>query len=275
MGTLLLLFLAFTASAVAQSGSLSYYTEFTNLTGWTDSSQANGSSSNYQITESQPGSVDGALQFSVDPYSLQRPKISYTASVLHTSGTHEWRAYVPLYNSSDVTSAGMFLYADVFYEVDFECGSGPKQERTQLGVDSSKALCVLTSQSTDGKSLSSSDYSWVSIDANMWHIFQIKLADDPYTVTWSIDGQVVKTSKQQWGPGNLPANGFAPYCSLEQLSFMGDYGKPINFPAAVNSRPPNQFWVDHYRFTASASALSPLHIAIITLASALTLHLWL
>lgn len=277
MGILLLLFLSFIASAAAQSNTQTYYTEFTNLTGWVDSSQLNGSSSDYQITFSEPGSVSGALQFSLDPYSLRRPKISYNDSVLYSYGIHEWRAFIPSYGPGDVTSAGMFIYADVYYEIDFECGSGPQNQRTLLNVnsDSSKILCVLTSQSTDGKSLNSSDETWLSIDANMWHTFQIKLTDNPYTVTWSIDGQVVKRSKQQWGAGDLPARGFVPYCSLEQLSFMGDYGRPIKFPNALSSRPSNQYWVDSYRFTASASALSPLHVVVITLVSALTLHLWL
>ncbi|RUS18867.1 hypothetical protein BC937DRAFT_88253 [Endogone sp. FLAS-F59071] len=224
---------------------------FQNLTHWEDASQSGGGPTDYSIQKNQTGATDGnVLVFEVNPYSIVRPMVKYNGTTL--AGTHSWRVYVPLFHAGDISSIGSFIYANDYQEFDFECGYGSKTMRGQLKISNltTSMACALTSQSISGNSWSTMDSTWTVISSETWHIFQLRMdimRDDTWHVTWIIDGVEVKRSQQKWGPPDMKKGGFTPFCSLENIWWMGDYGNPPKFPTGT-PRTPNTAAFDYYSF---------------------------
>ncbi|KAL7752340.1 1,2-dihydroxy-3-keto-5-methylthiopentene dioxygenase [Sorochytrium milnesiophthora] len=193
-----------------------------NLANWVDDSDKGGSSHDYQIK-------DGVLEFNLNPTTLQRSKVRLHERINGT-GRHQWRVWTPAFKRGDPSSIGSYLYHNDFHEVDFEIGFGAEAFRKNLSMDSpdhdNYLVARLSSQAVDGKSWKSHDSTQVGIQSNMWHQFtlDLNLADDgsqAYNMRWWIDGTLVKTSRQQWGPRDA-GDGFWPTMSLENLPFMAE-----------------------------------------------------
>lgn len=108
----------------------------------------------------------------------------------------------------------------------------------------------MTSQSTTGNTWDTLSTTWTAIVSEDWHIFQLELdevANGTWLATWSIDGSQVNQLQQSWGPANMTV-GFTPFCSLENLWWMGNYGNPPVFPTDVE-RDNNYAVFDYYTYT--------------------------
>ncbi|KAJ3277305.1 hypothetical protein HK104_003411 [Borealophlyctis nickersoniae] len=189
---------------------------FDTMERWQDASQAGGGPSNYIV-------ANGMLRLQVDAATKVRPKIRYP-DYTNAPGRHQWRVLVPLFQPGDITSIGSFLYYDDYHEFDFEIGYGALDIRRQLGAADNEMVAYMTTQATDGNSWSTLDGSQVTIAANKWHDLTLDFLLDKtgtqYTVSWWIDGKLMKTSGQSWGPLYV-GRGFQVYCSLENLWWMG------------------------------------------------------
>jgi hypothetical protein len=186
---------------------ISAHAQFINLSSWQDASQGGAGPANYNITSNQ-------LVMSVSAASGERPKVM--TNTAFRIGTYEWVVYIPQFTKGDISSVGSFVYFDDLHELDWECGYGKQTVRSGLGIanDNSKSVCYMTSQSTTGS----------SVTANAWYNLKIQLVQlskRSMNVVWRLNNTVVKQSTQCWSITQLPT-GFRAFCSLENLSFMGD-----------------------------------------------------
>lgn len=186
---------------------------FSNINNWEDDSQRGGSAQHYYTT-------GNSLQFNVPAISDVRPKIKLRNRTFRGPGRHQWRAYVPMRKAGDWSSVGAFLYFDDYHEVDFEVGYGATNVRAETGAKDNQVVAYMTTQAIDGVSWITTDSGFVAIDGNMWHDFTIDLNLDitgtQYIIRWWIDGKLMKSSGQSWGPNDI-GNGFTSHVSLENL----------------------------------------------------------
>lgn len=186
--------------------------DFSDLDAWIDASQKVAPSNNYMI-------ISNRLHIYTQANSKERAKVK-TRAQNFGPGRTSWRVYVPAFGVSDQAGIGAFLFHDCKHEIDFEIGYGKKAHRSQLGVTNTNELLVfMTAQSLypDGQKIQ-------SIRREQWYTFQLDLSlvgpasARTYRATWLIDNQVVHAVNLDYGPEIE----FAIFCSLENLSFLGD-----------------------------------------------------
>jgi hypothetical protein len=177
---------------------------FDNLNEWVDATQVG--LPNYFID-------NGNLNISTHANTYDRTKIKSIAS--YTTGTYTWQVYVPAMGVGDQASIGAFLYYNDTHELDFEIGYGKQTERTALNALDDELIVYMTSQANPALS-----YRKV-IKREQWYnlSIQLTLVNRNYFAKWIINNQVI---------GSTPLNysnkfKFNIFCSVENLSFMGDH----------------------------------------------------
>ncbi|KAJ3277263.1 hypothetical protein HK104_003491, partial [Borealophlyctis nickersoniae] len=179
---------------------------FDTMERWQDASQAGGGPSNYIV-------ANGMLRLQVDAGTKVHPKIRYPD---YTNA--------PGCGGPTPEHLNTCSNYDDYHEFDFEIGYGALDIRRQLGAADNEMVAYMTTQATDGNSWSTLDGSQVAIASNKWHDLMLDFLLDKtgtqYTVRWWIDGKLMKTSGQSWGPEYV-GRGFQVYCSLENLWWMG------------------------------------------------------
>jgi len=174
---------------------------------WEDASQ-NGSPMNYSLDNNH-------FNISTRANELDRVKIK-TKIEDFGLGTYTWSIYTSERMIADQNSIGAFLYLDDEHELDFEIGSGKISVRNTLNAQVDDLVVYCTSQNLPFISTP------FLIKHNQWHTFKIKLTLDQatqnYKVEWYVDNNLLQTQILNYGTTNT----FGVYCSLENLSFIGD-----------------------------------------------------
>ncbi|KAL7754027.1 hypothetical protein RI367_000006 [Sorochytrium milnesiophthora] len=198
--------------------------DFHSLDGWADDSQVAGGPDNYEI-------VGNAVRFAVSPEFVARPKLRL----------------------KDHTFKGTDY--DDYHEVDFEIGYGAAKVRQQLGAQDNHLVAYMTSQATDGASWISGDGSQVLVTGNAWHDLTLDVDLDitgtQFIIRWWIDGVLVKSSGQAWGPQDI-GTGFTSHISLESMWWMA-----IGLDLQKGDRADNVAYFDTYKFTPTSGCVDP------------------
>lgn len=133
-----------------------------------------------------------------------------------TTGSYNWRIFIPEFILFEQVSIGAFLYHNQQeeFEFDFEIGSGQKSDREKIKVKDNEAIVFCVSQ------FSPSNSSYFPIKMGEYANFKMDLTDVNgfYLVKWYINDQLVK-SLQTEVKSDIK---FKAHCSLENLFFMGD-----------------------------------------------------
>lgn len=177
---------------------------FDNLNEWTDATQVG--VPNYFIE-------NGNLNISTYANTYDRTKIKSIAS--YTTGTYTWRVYVPEMGMGDQASIGAFLYNNDTHELDFEIGYGKQSERESLNALSDELIVYMSSQSNPALSFRK------AIKRGQWYnlSIQLSLVNRNYFAKWSINNEVLASSQLNYSTKYK----FNIFCSVENLSFMGDH----------------------------------------------------
>nr|WP_288832762.1 hypothetical protein [uncultured Flavobacterium sp.] len=184
---------------------ISKFWDFNNLDEWEDATQVG--NQNYWIENSN-------LHIFTNPNTWERVKVKSVAT--YATGTYSWRVFVPEMGVGDCASIGAFLYSDDTHELDFEIGYGKETVRQGLNAASDDLIVYATSQANPSHSFQS------KIKRNQWYTFTITLAlntKKKYVATWKIDNQNLTSKTLTYGT----ATKFKIFCSVENLSFIGDH----------------------------------------------------
>ncbi len=132
-------------------------------------------------------------------------------------GTYQWNIYVPQFDLNDQCSIGAFIYhsGKTSYEIDFEIGSGNKEDRKEVNAKPNEALVHCTSQYSPNSS------GTFKVITEQWHTFKLELTEkkNRYFVKWYINDVLVKTLQTKIKTKHK----FTVHNSLENLSFMGEH----------------------------------------------------
>lgn len=175
--------------------------------------------------------------------SAQRVKLTTNIGI-YSTGSYEWRTFIPSIQPDDSISIGMFIISDRIYEgiqpeLDFECGYGLQSDRDNIpGIFSSDAICHLVSHDKPKP-----DPKIVKIRSQSWHTFKLVISDD-YHATWYIDG--IQMHKVPVSYSNEIS--FIPMISLEHLPFMGGEYPPLTGGEAH---------FDYFRYTSGSLKAPP------------------
>ncbi|MEG0837077.1 MAG: hypothetical protein RSE01_05760 [Akkermansia sp.] len=202
-------FLTLTLSCM---GSLAFATpqkcvwDFNDLKGWSYESQD-------KNPDKQCAIANGSLKIWTKAGSVDRKKV-HTTDKIYTSGRYKWRTFISPMGKGDQASIGSWIYCDDQHEIDFEVGYGTQKARQQLKAKNNELIVYMTNQA----------HPYSSITATIkpgWHIFEIDLSvvNGKYKTQWFIDGKLKHTLQQTFGPEIA----FLIYCSVENLSFLGDH----------------------------------------------------
>jgi hypothetical protein len=178
---------------------------FDNLTGWEDATQVG--NKNYWIE-------NGSLRMFTNPNTWERVKVKTISTF--TAGTYSWRVYIPEMGVGDMASIGAFLYNNDTHELDFEVGYGTQAIRTQLAAQPDDLIVYMTSQANPFQSIPK------KIKRAQWYTLSLQLtlnSKGRYNVNWKIDGIVLATAQLTYGT----ATNFKIFCSVENLTFIGDH----------------------------------------------------
>lgn len=177
---------------------------FDNLNEWADATQVG--TPNYFVE-------NGNLNIYTRANTYDRSKIKSVDS--YTTGTYTWRVYVPEMGVGDMASIGAFLYNNDTHELDFEIGYGKQSERESLNALSDELIVYMTSQANPALSYRK------AIKRGQWYnlSIQLTLVNRNYFAKWTINGEVVGSSQLSYGTKFK----FKIFCSMENLSFMGDH----------------------------------------------------
>lgn len=178
---------------------------FNDLTAWEDATQVG--LPNYW-TE------NGNLTIFTNPNTWERTKIKTLSTF--TTGIYTWRIFVPEMGIGDMASIGAFLYNNDTHELDFEIGYGKEITRTELNAAPDELIVYMTSQGNPFQSLPT------KIKRGQWHTFSMQLSlnsSRKYQVNWYINGVQTATAQLNYGTKSK----FKIFCSLENLTFMGDH----------------------------------------------------
>lgn len=184
---------------------ISKFWDFNNLDEWEDATQVG--NQNYWIENSN-------LHIFTNPNTWERVKVKSVAT--YATGSYSWRVYVPEMGIGDCASIGAFLYNSDTHELDFEIGYGKETVRQGLNAASDDLIVYATSQANPSHSFQS------KIKRNQWYTFTITLAlntKKKYVATWKIDNQNLTSKTLTYGT----ATKFKIFCSVENLSFIGDH----------------------------------------------------
>jgi hypothetical protein len=179
---------------------------FDDLDQWQYASQLSDGKINY-------GLENGNLRLFSNANTRERTKIKTVEKF--TTGIYTWRIFVPAIGVGDQTAIGAYLYKDDKHELDFEIGYGTKTDRAKLNATDDELIVHMTSQ----------DHPHVSTNAKIkrekWYSFSITLenVEGRYKATWKIDNQKLQTTQLTYGQ----ATRFKIFCSVENLSFIGDH----------------------------------------------------
>ncbi|MFC5682374.1 LamG domain-containing protein [Flavobacterium sp. MAHUQ-51] len=179
--------------------------EFNDLNEWEDATQVG--VPNYFID-------NGNLRIFTNANTWDRTKVK--SALTYTTGTYSWRVFVPEMGVGDCASIGAFLYSDDTHELDFEIGYGNTTIRQQLNADIDDLIVYATSQANPSHSFPS------TIKRQQWYTLSIDLvlnAKNKYVATWKIDDVVLTSKVLTYGTRTK----FKIFCSLENLSFIGDH----------------------------------------------------
>lgn len=181
--------------------------DFDTLSGWVDGSQNMDGVINYSIT-------NGEINMFTRANTWDRPKVR-TENKIYNEGRYSWRVFVPEMGVGDMASIGAFLYSDDRHELDFEIGYGTSVARQTLNAASDEVLAYMTSQANPFVSIP------VLIKRNQWYIIEIDLAivNGVYEVVWYINN-VEKLRRTLTFGDEDP---FSIFCSVENLTFLGDH----------------------------------------------------
>jgi hypothetical protein len=177
---------------------------FDNLNEWEDATQVG--NQNYFID-------NGNLNIFTHANTYDRTKIKSIAS--YTTGTYTWKVYVPEMGAGDMCSIGAFLYSNDTHELDFEIGYGKQSERESLNALSDELIVYMTSQANPAQL-----YRKV-IKRGQWYSLsiQLTLVNRNYFAKWTINNEVLGATQLNYGTKFK----FKIFCSVENLSFMGDH----------------------------------------------------
>jgi len=178
--------------------------DFNNLEGWQYAHQDNNPDNQCEIS-------DGILKIWTRAGSVDRKKVR--TELNYTTGRYTWRTFISEMGVGDQASIGSWIYHDDQHEIDFEVGYGKATVRTELGAAEDDLVAYMTTQANPFKSVP------VLIKSG-WHLFEIDLTEKGgnYFVQWLIDGKVVSSVQQTYGPDFK----FSLFCSVENLTFIGD-----------------------------------------------------
>jgi len=179
--------------------------EFNDINEWEDATQVG--FPNYYID-------NDTLHIFTNANTWDRTKVK--SALTYTTGTYSWRVFVPEMGVGDCASIGAFLYSDDTHELDFEIGYGNTTIRQQLNADIDDLIVYATSQANPSHSFPS------TIKRQQWYTLSIDLvlnAKNKYVATWKIDDVVLTSKVLTYGTRTK----FKIFCSLENLSFIGDH----------------------------------------------------
>ncbi|MEN9908604.1 MAG: hypothetical protein RLZZ540_1753 [Bacteroidota bacterium] len=178
---------------------------FDDLNEWQDATQVG--VPNYWIE-------NGNLNIFTNANTWDRTKIKSIAT--YATGSYSWRVYVPTMGVGDCASIGAFLYADDTHELDFEIGYGKETVRQGLNAASDDLIVYATSQANPSHSFQS------KLKRDNWYTLTIDLSlntKKKYVAIWKINNQILTTKTLTYGT----ATKFKIFCSVENLSFIGDH----------------------------------------------------
>lgn len=177
---------------------------FDNLNEWVDATQVG--VPNYFIE-------NGNLNIYTRANTYDRTKIKSIAS--YTTGTYTWKVFVPEMGVGDQASIGAFLYNNDTHELDFEIGYGKQSERESLNALSDELIVYITSQSNPALSYRK------TIKRGQWYSLsiQLTLVNRNYFAKWAINNEVLGATQLNYGTKFK----FNIFCSMENLSFIGDH----------------------------------------------------
>lgn len=196
-------------SLSAQEIKPAFDSDFTSLQGWQDAS-ATGSPKSYEIDKEDGGS----LRISTRAETKDRVKVATTQKF--SAGEYTWNIFVPEMGAGDQASIGAFLYQDDKHEVDFEIGYGTNEIRDKLGAKEDELVCYFSSQGFPASR------SQILVKRKNWYQCTIKIAyaeNDKFSIEWFLNNVKVKTLQTEYSDEIR----FAVYCSVENLTFMGDH----------------------------------------------------
>ncbi|WKD85724.1 hypothetical protein KCTC32516_01069 [Polaribacter huanghezhanensis] len=157
-----------------------------------------------------------SLKITTRPNSKDRIKVK-TKRKNFNLGTYEWSIYVPKFDLYDQSSIGAFIYhsGKIPYEIDFEIGSGNKEDREEVAAKPNEAIVHCTSQYSPNSS------GTFKVTAEQWHTFKLELTKikNLYVIKWYINDVLVKTLQTKIKTKHK----FTVHNSLENLSFMGEH----------------------------------------------------
>lgn len=178
---------------------------FNDLNEWEDATQVG--VPNYFIE-------NGNLRIFTNANTWDRTKVKSIAT--YATGSYSWRVFIPEMGVGDCASIGAFLYNSDTHELDFEIGYGNTTIRQQLNAVTDDLIVYATSQANPSHSFQS------KIKRGQWYTFTIELAlnnKKKYVATWKMDNQILTSRTLTYGT----ATKFKIFCSVENLSFIGDH----------------------------------------------------
>lgn len=194
-----------TTKAATTQTSTSTTWDFNDLIQWEDATQVG--VPNYFID-------NGSLHLFTNANTWDRTKVKSVAT--YATGSYSWRVYIPTMGEGDCTSIGAFLYNNDTHELDFEIGYGNQAIRQELNAASDELIVYYTSQANPYHSFQS------KIKRENWYTLTINLAlnsKKKYVATWKIDDVVMTSKTLTYGTQSK----FKIFCSVENLSFIGDH----------------------------------------------------
>jgi len=192
-------------SAKVSKKPTSKFWDFKDLSGWKDATQSGGI--NYHIENEQ-------LKIYTRANTWDRSKVKTTST--YSTGIYTWRIFVPEMGVGDMATIGAFLYNSNNHELDFEIGYGKQVYRTELDAAMDDLIVHMTSQDNPSKSFKA------KIKRGQWHTFSIELSLNSsrhYNVNWKINNELAATAQLDYGLKKK----FAIFCSVENLTFIGDH----------------------------------------------------
>lgn len=162
----------------------------------------------------------------------ERVKIVFNKTNL-TFGEYDWHVYVPKMKLYENCSIGAFLYSDNEHELDFEIGSGSKEDRTSVDANDNELLLFCSSQKNPYKS------KIEKIEREQWYKLTLRIQrgkNNKYFVKWLLNDVLLQELQLTYGKRHK----FEAYCSLENIHFIGD--KPTTQD--------NYVLFDYFKFTA-------------------------
>ncbi len=179
---------------------------FDDLNGWVDASQNLNGVINYTPN-------DGILNIFTRANTWDRTKIKTIET--YTYGKYSWRVFVPEMGVGDMASIGAFLYFNDSHELDFEIGYGKALVRQKLNAKVDDLILYTNSQGNPSKS------ALFKIKRNQWYTLEIELriVNNKYQAVWYCNNTELNRLNLEYGD-SIP---FYIFCSVENLTFIGDY----------------------------------------------------